>query len=1000
VAHCSVDPRSRFARLAIVLAACLTATGTFAALSAPYRVDFWKTDDGLPQSSVTSIIQDREGYLWLGTFGGLVRFDGVRFATFHPKNSPKLPSGRILSVFEDREGTLWAGTEEGDLVRFDGTDFQRFSLPNRGTTDKYIRDFAETSDGSLWINTGEDLLIRRAGGQLTVCSTNWNLAGNSARSIVTDSAGRLWIGTDQELAIWDQGNFKSVWNQSREANFNVNALARGRAGIWVAANGKIRRWEHSSWTADYGPYLWSKGILTCLREDRRGRLWAGTYGNGLFRFDTNGLGLQISQAEGFPVNAVRSMREDREGNLWIGTEGQGLARLKPSIFRSFGRPQGLSSDLILSVSEGIDGELWIGTNGDGVDRMKDGHIRHFGPQEGLTNECVWSVLQDRSKTLWAGTWGGGLFQLQGDRFVPFVRPGECGPVVCGLFEDSHEGLWLGQFWNEPQVTRLQDGKPSLFRIPTASGRVDARVISEDAAGNIWVGTRGDGLYRLKQGECTRFTHQDGLSSDVVLSLYNDAEGVLWVGTGGGLNRMQGSRFTSFTTSDGLADDAICFMTEDNQGQFWFGSGGGVFRVAKAELTRYVAGSGEKLRCFAYTKADGLPSLECSSGCQPAGCKTRDGRLWFPTVNGLAMVDPESVPFNPLPPPVVIERVTIKGEKETIEAPVKRRPATDPSHEAAAEESWVLTVPPGKQRFEFHFTGLSFTAPEKVKFKYRLESLEKDWVEAGDRRSALYSFLQPGRYAFRVLACNNDGVWNESGASLALIILPHFWQTWWFRIVVVATGLLIFAAAYELRLASERRLNRLRLRIARDLHDEVGSNLGSIALLSEVMPKSVPGSPEEVSEIRRIAVQTIESLRDIVWFLDPAGDNLAELVLRMKEVSRTMLPGMTLEFQASGENIALAPSLEFRRNIFPIFKEILHNIAKHARARRVDINVNVTSRAFQLQVSDDGVGFDAGLVRKGNGLKNLQRRAADLKGTLEFRSQPGAGTTVTLTSPLP
>jgi signal transduction histidine kinase len=218
--------------------------------------------------------------------------------------------------------------------------------------------------------------------------------------------------------------------------------------------------------------------------------------------------------------------------------------------------------------------------------------------------------------------------------------------------------------------------------------------------------------------------------------------------------------------------------------------------------------------------------------------------------------------------------------------------------------------------------------------------------------------------------------------------------------VVATGLLIFAAAYELRLASERRLNRLRLRIARDLHDEVGSNLGSIALLSEVMPKSVPGSPEEISEIRRIAVQTIESLRDIVWFLDPAGDNLAELVLRMKEVSRTMLPGMTLEFQASGENIALAPSLEFRRNIFPIFKEILHNIAKHARARRVDINVNVTSRAFQLQVSDDGVGFDAGLVRKGNGLKNLQRRAADLKGALEFRSQPGAGTTVTLTSPLP
>ena len=963
--------------------------------SAPYRVDSWSTDDGLPQSSVTSIVQTHDGYLWLGTFGGLVRFDGVQFASFDRKNTPKLPSGRILSVFEDHDGTLWVGTEEGGLAQFAGADVQSFVLPNRGSASKYVRGIAESSDGTLWIHTAEDQLIWRKAGAFAICSTNWNLAGHSVHGLAADGVGRIWVGTEHELAVWENGSFKTVWSQNRK-DFQIDGLAGSRTGIWVAANGRVRRLERGNWVADYGAYPWTKGSVTCMLEDRSGRLWAGTYGSGLFRFDTNGAVLEISRSQGLPGIIVRSLEEDREGNLWVGTEGHGLARLKPSIFQSFGRAQGLSSDLVLTVSEGQDGELWVGTNGEGVDRLKNGQVRHYGPADGLTNECVWSVLEDRNKTTWAGTWGGGLFSLKNDKFVPFENPEGCGPIVCALFEDSHGSMWLGQPLSEPHITRLQGGQPAVLKLPTPSGRVDARVVAEDAAGNIWVGTRGDGLYRLKSGECTRFTRQDGLSSEVILCLYNDADGVLWAGTGEGLNRLRGSHFDSFTTKDGLVDDGIFFMTEDNRGQFWFGSGGGVFRVAKADLEHYVPGS-EKLRCFGYTKADGMPSTECSSGCQPAGCKTRDGRLWFPTGNGLAIVDPSAIPFNPLPPPVIIEDVTIEGKSREISGE-PTRPSARPLQ--TIEAGKVLKVPPGKQRFEFHFTGLSFTAPEKVKFKYKLEGAEKDWVEAGNRRSALYSFLQPGPYVFHVLACNNDGVWNETGASLGLIVLPYFWQTWWFRAVIVVGGLLVLAAATEFRLASERRLNRMRLRIARDLHDEVGSNLGSIALLSEVMPQSVANAPEEVSEIRRIAVQTIDSLRDIVWFLDPAGDNLTELVLRMKEVSRTMLPGLTVEFNASGENTPVAPSLEFRRNLFPIFKEILHNIAKHARAQRVTIQIEATPRTFQLKVQDNGIGFEETGVRKGNGLKNLRRRAAELMGTIEFQSAAGQGTTVVLSSPLP
>jgi signal transduction histidine kinase len=282
---------------------------------------------------------------------------------------------------------------------------------------------------------------------------------------------------------------------------------------------------------------------------------------------------------------------------------------------------------------------------------------------------------------------------------------------------------------------------------------------------------------------------------------------------------------------------------------------------------------------------------------------------------------------------------------------------------------------------------------KVRFKYKLEGAEEDWVEAGTSRSVNYNHLQPGPYHFRVQACNNDGIWNDQGASLALIILPHFWQTWWFKALCVAAVILLFVIIYEIRLASERKFARVRLRIASDLHDEVGSNLGSIALLSEMIPRT----GEEVDEIRRVALETAGSLRDIVWFLDPAGDNMNDLILRMKETARTMLPGIPFDFITEGEIASVRPSLHLRRNIFPMFKEILHNIAKHARASRVEIRLKLTPRQFQICIKDNGVGFDEKQITRGNGLKNLRRRAEDLRGELQIQSRPGAGASFTVTA---
>ncbi len=954
-----------------------------------YRIDQWKSDEGLPQSSVTSLIQTRDGYLWLGTFGGLARFDGVQFKVFDANNSPGLPSSRILLLFEDRAGTLWIATEEGHLVNYAGGVFRAFVPPSRGTLFRQIEALAESPEGVLWMSTAEGQVIRFSEGSFTVISTNWDLSGSRITGLATDVSGGLWVSTEKELAVWQGSAFVVVWDQTREENFGVDALCAGRGGgLWVAGNNRLRKFERGKWVADLGDYRWSKGVVSCLREDRRGQVWVGTYGSSLFRYSGNGAVLAFSRKDGFPGASIRSVHEDREKNIWVGMEGQGLARLKLTVFGSYGRQQGLSGNSVLSVCESEDGALWIGTNGDGINRLKGDTIQHYGPKQGLTNECVWSLVEDRDKTLWAGTWGGGLFKLEGETFVRFENTGA--DIVCGLHEDTRGHLWLGQQRSDPVVVRLCEGQPVELRLPTQAPHANVRVMAEDATGNIWIGTHDDGLYRVSGDQVTRFGARDGLSSERIRSLYADADGVLWIGTSlGGLNRFEAGKFVAFTTREGLPDNVILHIEEDRRGNLWCSSGGGVFRVSKTDLGRFAKGEISRIRSFNYTKADGLPSLECSGGSQPAGCKTRDGRLWFPTVNGLAVVDPENIPFNALPPPVVIESVRLEG---------KTRVARDVAQTAPGETS-RLTIPPGQNRFEFHYTALSFTAPEKVRFKYKLEGLESDWLDAGTRRSAVYSYLQPGKYQFRVMACNNDGVWNEAGASLAVIVLPQYWQTWWFSAVVVLTVFLLLVGAYEARLVAERKLSRLRLRIARDLHDEVGSNVGSIALLSEVASRQGNGQAEEVSEIRRIAVQTVDSLRDIVWFLDPAGDNMGDLILRMKDTANSMLHGIPFQFRSTGSSAATVPPLELRRNILPIFKEILYNIAKHSQATKVEILVELTSGQFRLWVKDDGVGFDTSQITTGNGLRNLRRRASEMRGEAHLESRPGCGTGVTLLVPI-
>ncbi|HVV71722.1 MAG TPA: two-component regulator propeller domain-containing protein, partial [Verrucomicrobiae bacterium] len=780
-------------------------------------------------------------------------------------------------------------------------------------------------------------------------------------------------------------------------------------GCWVVANGRLRRFHHGKWAQDLGAYAWTNRVVYGLHEDRQGQVWVATMGDGLFRYGTNGAVLRLTTREGLPTDLIRCVTEDREGNIWVGTEGGGLCRLKPALFQTYARGEGLSSDQIQAVHEDKDGALWIGTNGDGLDWMKGGVLRRFGLSEGLANGHIWSVLRDREGAVWVGTWDG-LFKGEGGRFTRASDNVIIGGSVTALLEDSQGTLWIGQ-QTMGGLACWRNGRPSAVRIPGTAANRDVRALAEDSEGALWIGTNGDGLYRFKAGHFTRFGTEQGLGSETIWSLLAEADGTVWIGTAhGGLSHWRQGSITTWTTRQGLVNDVICQIFDDGRGHLWLGSHAGVFRVNKKDLDRSGDAGDLQVQCLAFTKADGLPSMECSGGFQPSGCQSHDGRLWFPTVKGLTVLDPAKVSINPVPPPVVMEEALV----DEVVAPLERTanvPAAAPANSAALA-SLRLRVGPGKQRLEFRFTALSLTSPQKVRFKYKLEGLQSKWTDAGTRRVAHYGYLPPGDYLFRVAACNNDGTWNEHGAALALVIMPYFWQTNWFRTAVA--GLLLAMTALLAQQLSTRRLQsrlrrveqeqaleRERTRIARDIHDDLGARLTKIGMLSaqaERHAQSAASSPPQLREISLTAREMVQAMDATVWAVNPRNDtfeHLADyLVHYMQEFSR--YSGVTCRLELPTELPDWPVSAEIRHNVFLVVKEALNNVARHAGASEVRLELTVADSTLCIAVRDNGHGFQLDKpLHNGNGLHNMSQRLQQLGGHLAVDSSPGAGTCIRL-----
>lgn len=946
--------------------------------------EIWLTESGLPQNTVHSIAQTPDGYIWIGTEEGLARFDGIRFTVFDKQRTPELKSNYIRALLVDRQGALWIGTAEG-LVRMQEGSFKTFTS-NDGLPGNTIQAICEDRKGNLWIATANGLGLVKEGA-VSPFTTKQKWIGGSIQALFEDADSALWIATPYGLGKFKDDKFTNYTVRNGLASNSVRSIQQDAAGhLWFGTLGGLTSFDGERFTN----YTTRDGLpndrIISLHAEKDGSLLIGTAG-GLCRF--NGQSISgFNAADGLSTSTILALLEDLEGNLWVGTESAGLSLLKDTKFTTYTTRNGLSNDLAKAIYQDRSGKTWIGTDGGGLNVLENGKVKVYTTRDGLSSNVVVALASDDSGNLWAGT-PEGLNRLSQGKFTVYTAAdGLANNDVRSILADHRGNLWIG---TRGGLTRIKNGVFKTYTEVDGLANDLVATIYEDLRGDLWIGTFG-GLTKFSNEEFSSLTSKDGLSADVVISLFEDVEGTLWVGTnGGGLNRLKDGRVTAYTTSSGLLDDVVYRIMDDGQNNLWLSCRKGVFHVSKRELDDFANGTITAIAPVAYGTADGMMTRECSGGGDPAGWRGADGTLWFPTIKGVAVIDPQKIKTNTVPPPVTIEEIRV-GEQSF--AP-----------------RGSIELPPGNSRLEFYYTAPSFMAPDKVRFRYKLEGFDSDWVEGGTRRAAYYTNLRPGSYTFRVIASNNDGVWNQTGATFGFYLKPYFYQTYWFYALVLLMLALLAWQFYRFRVRGmQKQFSAVlaeRTRIAREIHDNLAQEMAGISVQLEVVARTMPPGAEtaraQLDRVRMLVRHGIAEARRYVWDLrSPALEN-NDLPTALSETARRLTSETPVEaqVQVSGTFRPLAQMIE--DNLLRIGQEAINNAVKHARPQQILVSLVFGAGHVQLRVRDDGSGFDSQSTANGVnghfGLVGMRERAEQIGGTFSIHTRNGSGTEIVVEVPI-
>ena len=948
----------------------------------------WRVRDGFVKGAISSIVQTPDGYLWLGTEFGLLRFDGVRTVPFQPPANERLPSDHVFGLLVARDGSLWVGTDKGLATWMDGrlARYEQFA-------GSFVRPMLQDRDGAIWVTRFTTAWsLCEIQDQRVACYGEDGGPGAGALGLFEDRKGTLWVGTTSGVWRWKPG--VPAFHPLPRVDNGVQAFAQDRDGsLLIGLNGGVARLIDGQPAMAY-PFPTSMHSIPTVRmlRDRDGGIWAGTTSRGLVHVH-DGVTNLFSRTDGLSGDGVGAIFEDREGSIWVATL-DGLDRFRKPAAVVYSANQGLSSNRVTAVYASRDGGMWVGTAA-GLNRWRDGRVTVY--REGLT-ASLQSIFEDSQGRVWVST-SRGVGYLHGARVVPVqTLPGG---TMRAIVEDRRKTLWIA----------ISDR--GLFHLPNdareageirwdALSREDpaSAVTADPAGGGLWVGFYRGGVAYFADGHVrASYGTASGLADGKVSSLYVDPRGTLWVAADGGLSRVKDGRVTTATSRNGLPCDNVGWVLEDARGSLWLGMACGLAKIARDAA---VAWDGtESLQTTLLDVSDGVRMFTNASYHTAPAAVASDGRIWFVSPDGVSVIDPEHLPFNTLPPPLQVEQV-IADRKVYL----------------AMAGSAALRLPPLTHDVEIDYTALSFVAPEKLRFRYKLEGRDQNWQDVGTRRQAFYNDLRPGSYRFRVVASNNSGVWNEDGASLDFSVAPAYYQTGWFIALSVVAVVAVAFGAHRIRLrivekheqeisALNERLMKAqeqeRIRIAGELHDGVMQEMLAVTMLLGTAKRRIPDESAAKGTIDKIQDKMLRlgtDIRRLSHDLHPPVLQEAGLPQALQVCCEEFSAAAGIPVYCEADDRARDLSRGAALALFRIVQEALGNAAKHARATQISVRLTRSDDRVLLTISDDGVGFDAGRLGApgGLGLVMMRERATQLNGTFEFDSAPGRGTTINVIIP--